>query len=186
MFGHLSAEDFTNLLDGAALTERRQSHLRSCARCREKFESVQAIRHQIVDMSAETEEFIPEPDWSEFRSDVRNALLSRSVRREYARGWLGGFPLKPALAWGISAALVFGLTITTSVLWDQRQIDPATTQVVPVEDLFTDQETINSLASMAGVSQTDVLDDVLGLSANEAESLQMILEDLTQRSVSQQ
>ena len=41
MFGHLKAEDFTNLLEGATLTDRLQAHLQSCAQCMKKFESVQ-------------------------------------------------------------------------------------------------------------------------------------------------
>lgn len=187
MFGHLSAEDFTNLLEGATLNERRLSHLQSCARCQEKFESVQAIRQQMTEMDAQAEEFIPEPDWSEFRSGVRNALLSRSVKREYTRHWLGGFgfPSRPVMSWGIAALLVVGVTITSGLLREPRSTEPAPATVVPVDPIVEDVN-IDALASLAGTSQTDVLDDVLQLNAVEAESLEMILEDLTQRNVSSQ
>lgn len=185
MFGHLSAEDFTTLLDGADPTPRRLSHLQSCARCREKFESVEAIRRQMTEVEPRMEESIPEPDWSEFRSDVRNALLSRSVRRDYKRGWTGGFPLKQAMAGGIAALLVLGLTITTGVLWNQRSVDPDAPLAV-VDDPFGEVTNVDALALLAGPSQMDVLDDVLDLSADEAESLQMILEDLTHKGVSSQ
>jgi hypothetical protein len=66
MFGHLKAEDFTNLLEGAPLNRRRLSHLQSCARCQEKFESVQAIRQQMTEMDAQAEGFIPEPTGRNF------------------------------------------------------------------------------------------------------------------------
>ena len=54
---------------------------------------------------------IPEPDWAEFRSSVRNKLLSRSVRRTSAvRRW--------KLAWTFSFIAVIG--ITTGVLWNMK------------------------------------------------------------------
>jgi hypothetical protein len=185
MFGHLKAEDFTNLLEGAPLNRRRLSHLQSCARCQEKFESVQAIRQQMTEMDAQAEGFIPEPDWSEFRSGVRNALLSRSVKREYTRHWLGGLPARPVLAWGIAAVVVVGVTITSGLLPERRFTEPAPPTIV-LMDPAAEDVTIDALASLAGGSQMDVLDDVLQLNPAEAENLEMILEDLTQRTVSSQ
>src|SRR5678815_1859096 len=90
MIGHLKAEDFTNLLEGATLTDRLQAHLDSCPQCMKTFKSVQEVRNTIQGMRMEAaDEYIPEPDWSEFRSDIRNALLARSVKRENAtRNWL--------------------------------------------------------------------------------------------------
>jgi hypothetical protein len=176
MLGHLKAEDFTNLLEGATLTDRRLAHLQSCTRCREKFESVQTVRRQIEDMRMESDDYIPEPDWSEFRSDVRNALLSRSVKREHARReWFGQFSMKHAIAWGFSMVLVFGLAITPMLL-DQRSDQSVSPQVVVAEDPV-EEESVSTLV------RTDVFDDVLRLNADEADSLQMILEDLTEKGV---
>jgi len=184
MFGHLSAEDFTNLLEGTALPDRRQVHLRSCPRCLKKFESVQEVRNQISEMRMDAGEFVPEPDWSQFRSDVRDALLSRSVKRENAnRNRWNALAFRPALALGLSLLLVIGLTITTSVLWNRQTNEAVQNLVTVVEEPLTEEE---SISSIAGMSQTDIFDDLLHLNADEAASFQMILEDLNQKGVSQQ
>jgi hypothetical protein len=180
MFGHLKAEDFTNLLEGATLSNRRQAHLQSCAQCIKKFESVQEVRSQIEGMRMESDEFIPEPDWSEFRSDVRNALLSRSVQREHAaKGWLSGFSWKPALALGFSMVLVFGITF--GVAWNQRYVEPEST-----DNLASSSFEEADLHSLAAIAQTDIFDDLVNLNADEALTLQMILDDMAQEGVSQQ
>jgi hypothetical protein len=180
MFGHLKAEDFTNLLEGATVSDRLQSHLKACEQCKQTFESVQEVRSQIEGMRVETDEFIPEPDWSEFRSDVRNTLLSRSVKRETAsRRWLGGVTWKPALVWGFSMLLVFGITF--GVVWNQRHTTPEST---PIAEGSSSEEAV--LNSLAVISQTDVFDDLVDLNADEAQSLQMILDDMAQEGVSQQ
>ena len=80
MFGHLKAEDFMNLMEGTPLAARRRDHLESCARCAETLKSVEAVRNQVTELQMGADEYIPEPDWDEFRGDVRNALLSRSVK----------------------------------------------------------------------------------------------------------
>jgi hypothetical protein len=181
MFGHLKAEDFTNLLDGATLTDRLQAHLQSCAQCLKTFESIQGVRSQIEEMRMESAEYIPEPDWSEFRSDVRTALLSRAVQREHSnRGWLGGLGWQPALAWGVSMLLVMGLA---GVIWNVRHTVSQTTEVAAVESLPQEDVDLNSLAAL---SQTDVFDDLVQLDADEALSLQMILDDMAHEGVSQQ
>jgi hypothetical protein len=183
MFGHLKAEDFTNLLDGATLTERLQTHLQSCAQCRKTFESIQQVRNQIEEMRMDSVEYIPEPDWTEFRSDVRTALLSRSVRRENAsRRWLGGLGWQPAMTWGISMLLIIGMA---GVLWNhQHQVpESQTSEIAGVENLSPEVADLNSLAAM---SQADVFDELIQLDADEAQSLQMILDDMAQEGVSQQ
>jgi hypothetical protein len=182
MFGHLKAEDFTNLLDGAKLTERLHAHLQSCPQCMKTFESIQGVRNQIEEMRAESAEYIPEPDWTEFRSDVRTALLSRSVKRETAnRGWLGGMGWQPAMAWGISMVLVIGMA---GVLWNhQHEHLESQTEAVAIDNTAQDDVDLNSLAAM---SQTDVFDELIQLDADEAQNLQMILDDMAQEGVSQQ
>jgi hypothetical protein len=182
MFGHLSAEDFTNLLEGTVLPDRRQSHLRSCPRCLKKFESVKEVRNQISDMGTDADAFVPEPDWTEFRSSVRDTLLSRSVKRENAARipW-SMFTRRPALVWACSMLLVIGLT--TTALWNRQPEEPASTSIASVEESLTEEDNINSIASL---SQSDVFEDLIQLSSDEANSLQMILEDLTQKGVSRQ
>jgi hypothetical protein len=179
MFGHLKAEDFTNLMDGAPLSEKRRTHLESCAHCAETLKSVEAIRSQVTEMQMTADEHIPEPDWSEFRGDVRNALLSRSVKRESAsRSLFGGLSWKPVAAWGMAAALVFSLT-TGVVVWNQETPEQEIAKVVPVRPALNPSATIDA---MAGMGQADVFDDLLQLNASEAENLKRLLEDLARNS----
>jgi hypothetical protein len=188
MFGHLKAEDFTNLMDGAPLAEKRRLHLESCARCAETLRSVEAIRAQVTEMQMAADEHIPEPDWSEFRGDVRNALLSRSVKRENAsslrRSLLSGLAWRPAAAWGMAAVLVFAMT-TGVMVWNQELENEETTavQAPPVQPALGSAATIDAIA---GMTQTDVFDDVLELTESETESLQRLLEDLTRQNAESQ
>jgi hypothetical protein len=177
LLGHLSAEDFTNLLEGAVVPESRRFHLQSCVRCMDRFADIQKMRRQIEE-AAGSDEFVPEPDWSEFRSDVRNALLSRSIKREAsARRWFG-LGLKPAMAFGFSAVLLLGI-VWTGVEWNRDQVQPE----IAVEGSSTEEV---NLASLDAVASKDVFEDLLHLNAGEAESLQMILDDITTQGVSQQ
>ena len=181
MFGHLKAEDFTNLLDGAKLTERLQIHLQACTQCRKTFESVQEVRSQIEEMRIESEKFIPEPDWAEFRSDVRTTLLSRSVKRENeSRKWFGGLGWQPAMVWAFSLVLVIGMA---GVLWNHQHTGSRTPDVGAVETVSQENADLNSLAA---ISQSDVFDELVQLDADEALSLQRILDDMAQEGVSQQ
>jgi hypothetical protein len=183
MLRHLKAEDFTNLLDGAKLTERLQTHLQSCPQCMKTFESIQGVRNQIEEMRAESAEYVPEPDWAEFRSDVRTALLSRSVKRENAsRGWFGGMGWQPAMTWGISMVLVIGMA---GVLWNHQHqhLESQPEEVVAIDTGSQEDVDMNSLASL---SQTDVFDELVQLDADDALSLQMTLDDMAQEGVSQQ
>jgi hypothetical protein len=184
MMGHLKAEDFTNLLEGALLPESRQAHLRSCSQCLERLASVQEVRSRIEEIQMD-DEYIPEPDWSDFRSDVRNALLSRSVKRDNAaHSWFGGLNWKPALAWGVSMLLVFGVSL--GVMWNQRHTNLESTNVAPIEEPATaTEDDLNSLASMSQANN-DVFDDLVQLDADDAQSLQMILDKMTPQGVSQQ
>jgi predicted anti-sigma-YlaC factor YlaD len=182
MFGHLKAEDFMNLAEGAALPQNQQLHLKSCARCQAMLQSVEDTRQQLSEMQAAAEESIPEPDWAEFRSDIRNTLLSRSVRREAAsRTWLGGIGWKPALAWSLSVMFMLGLGAGV-LLWNGDDAG-APTQVASIEEPLSEIEAIDAAASM---TQTDIFAEVLDLDEREAESLRAILEGMTQEGVSQQ
>ena len=173
MFGHLKAEDFMNLMEGAELPSKRRAHLESCAHCAGTLKSVEAVRNQVTAVQVTADEHVPEPDWAEFRGDVRNALLSRSVKRQSNnRNWLGGMGLRPAAAWGFSMVLVFGL-MTSVVLWNQNSIEPRVAGGVPAEEMSA------SLDAVAGMAQTDVFDDLLQLNEKETENLKRLVEDLT-------
>src|SRR5262245_27933333 len=102
MFGHLKAEEFISMIEGARLSEDRRTHLHSCAACAERLQSIQSI-HNAVAMEDSN---VPEPDWHAFRESVRAGLLARSVKREsVVRRWTG-WPVRPAVAWAVSFALV--------------------------------------------------------------------------------
>jgi hypothetical protein len=74
---------------------------------RKSEEFLETVRSHMTAMDDD----IPEPDWSEFRSSVRDKLLSRSVRHTGAvRRW--------KLAWAFSFVAV--IAITTSLLWNVK------------------------------------------------------------------
>jgi len=183
MFGHLSAEDFTNLLEGAVLPERRSAHLKACPRCAKRFASIQEMRDHVEELRNDSDDFIPEPDWTTFRSDVRDALLSRSIKRETAsRSWVSGFGFKPAMTWGVSMLLIVGLTLA-GVFWSQhRSASEITPQVATIEP--TGEEV--DVASLDGMSRKDVFDELLQLNMEESDRLEMILAEMAPNGVSQQ
>src|SRR5215831_5211124 len=112
MFGHLKAKDFVNLVEGIELPAKYRSHLEACTQCQAAWKSVQSIHAELGSLDSG----IPEPDWTEFRSSVRDRLLSRSIQRESAvRRWTG-WAIRPVMAWALSLLLVVGLT-TVVVLW---------------------------------------------------------------------
>src|SRR5712692_10080927 len=113
MFGHLKAKDFVNLMEGIELPAKCRSHLDGCARCQAAWRSVESIHAEMGSLDSG----IPEPDWSQFRSSVRDRLLSRSIKREGAvRRWTG-WAMRPAMAWALSLLLIVGLT-TVVILWN--------------------------------------------------------------------
>ena len=164
MFGHLNAEDFTNLIEHAELPAKRRAHLQSCTRCMATLAAVQDVQAQM----APSENDIPEPDWAEFRSSVRDAMLSRSAQRSAAiRRWTG-WPVRPAMAWGLSAVFVAGVT-AGMLVWNQRGVEPAAS--------VSEIETVDNRETDAVVwSQTDVFDQLAQLKDDEVEHLRRLLE----------
>ena len=71
MLGHLKAEDFINLMEATEQPGAQKTHLDSCARCREIWESLKPLYAGVTSLDAE----IPEPDWVEFRSSVRSEII---------------------------------------------------------------------------------------------------------------
>src|SRR5215467_4326164 len=115
MFGHLRPEEFISIMDGDVLKKDRLAHLNSCAVCMAQARSIQSARTDLA-----IEDGIPEPDWNNFRDSVRLELLSRSVQRQGAvRRWTG-WPIRPAMAWGMSFAMVIGVGIG-GFLWHVSQ-----------------------------------------------------------------
>jgi len=112
MLGHLKAKNFVNLMEGIELPAKYRLHLEACIQCQAAWKSVESIRADFGSLDSG----IPEPDWTEFRSSVRDRLLSRSIQRESAvRRWTG-WAIRPVMAWALSLLLVVGLT-TVVVLW---------------------------------------------------------------------
>jgi hypothetical protein len=180
MFGHLKAEDFTNLIEGSELPSQRQSHLKSCARCTDAFVSAQRL-HAEMTKSVIDDQDIPEPDWFQFRSDVRTAMLSRAAQRQPRlsswRGWL----LQPAMTWGLAVAFTAGLTAGLVILNQQGAKIPAT--IAPTIDIANLDASSTDIAEDAVIdlgmttwSQTSVFDELSQLNDEQSEKLQRILE----------
>jgi predicted anti-sigma-YlaC factor YlaD len=163
MFGHLKAEDFINLMESGQESAVYRTHLDSCARCREVWESVQPLFAEVSSLDTE----IPEPDWTEFRSSVRDQLLSRSVQRQTASSRWTGWATRPAMAWALSLLLAVGIPTGMFVWHLQSEHGPSTVR------------TLQSLPSAelieAGTEKT-VFDDVIELSDTEQMQFQELLE----------
>jgi hypothetical protein len=167
MLGHLKAEDFVNLIEGAELSAKHKAHIDSCARCRGTWESLRTVHAEIT--SLETD--IPEPDWTRFRSSVRDELLSRSIQRESAvRRWTG-WAIRPAIAWALSMLMVVGIT-TVTVLWkiDGRAPAPTPAGVEPAIPIEPAAEVIES------GPEKSLFDDVVSLGEEQQEQLRQMLE----------
>lgn len=190
MFGHLKAEDFTNLIEGGEVPSRRRTHLESCDRCTDAFESAQSL-HAELTKSVVDDQDIPEPDWFQFRSDVRTAMLSRAAQRQPNTIRWGGWIMRPAMSLGLAVAFTAGLTAGL-VIWKhqgtnvQSTISPVQEQLASLEvtdtDLTDDTSTDSTVIDlgMTTWSQTSVFDELSQLTDMQAEKLQRILEAETQ------
>src|SRR5215831_9970051 len=163
MFGHLKAKDFVNLVEGIELPAKYRSHLEACTRCQAARESVESMHAELGSLDSG----IPEPDWTQFRSSVRDRLLSRSIQREsVVRRWTG-WAIRPAMAWAFSLLLVVGLT-TVIVLWNVSRTPTASPSAgtIASEPLA---ETIEAGPEMG------LFDDLMQLGEDQQEQLQQIL-----------
>ena len=164
MFGHLKARDFVNLMEGAGLPEKYRSHLDVCSRCQATWKSLESVHAEISSMDDE----IPEPDWVQFRSSVRDRVLSRSIQRETAvRRWTG-WAIRPAMAWALSLFLVIGVT-TVAVIWNNnsRVTDPHSFETSISEPAA---ETVE-----AG-PEKNLFDDLVQLGDDQQEQFRQMLE----------
>ena len=162
MFRHLKAEDFVNLMEGSELPATQRSHITACSRCRATWESVRSMHAEVSSVEPD----VPEPDWLQFRSSVRDELLSRSIQRESAvwrwTGWAG----RPALAWALSLIFAVGLT-TVTVVWKTGRPAPQP-NVTPAE--------VVAVEAVGAVPEKALFDDVVSLGDEQQERLQQMLE----------
>jgi hypothetical protein len=189
MFGHLKAEDFTNLIEGDELPSRRRTHLKSCSRCTDALASAQILHAELTKSTVDDQD-IPEPDWFQFRADVRTAMLSRAAQRQpRSIGW-GGWIMRPAMTLGLAVAFTAGLTAGL-VIWHQQgtDIQPKVTTVQeqlaslePGDADLTDDASSDSVIDLGMMpwSQTSVFDELSQLDAMQSEKLQRILETESQ------
>lgn len=163
MLGHLKAEDFINLMEGAEAPTTHKIHLDSCSRCREVWESLKPLYAGVTSLDGD----VPEPDWVEFRSSVRNELLSRSVQRQtVVRRWTG-WAVRPAFAWALSLLLAVGIP-TGAFLWHLQNEHSARSRVQSRQPL--------SASEMIDGTGKALFDDMIELSDSEQAEFQELLE----------
>jgi hypothetical protein len=169
MFGHLKAEDFVNLMEGSDVPAKQRAHLThldGCAQCRTSWQSIRSAHAEVSSMETD----IPEPDWTHFRSSVRDQLLSRSIQRQSAvRRWTG-WAVRPATAWALSMFLVVGIT-TVTVLWQAGDRPPAP---APVIQSSLPEPTAEATIEVA--PDRALFDDLVQLGEDEQEQLRQMLE----------
>jgi len=164
MFRHLKAKDFVGLMEGMELPARYRAHLDACARCRATWNSLGSIHAEVSSMDDE----IPEPDWVEFRSSVRDRLLSRSIQREtVVRRWTG-WAIRPAVAWVFSLLLVAGAT-TAAFIWYGRTV------VTPSSPFATSSSEPVAEAIETGPERS-LFEDLMQLGDDEQEQVKQMLE----------
>ena len=136
---------------------------------RMKPEGVEKIMNELRSL----DEDIPEPDWAEFRSSVRDRLLSRSIQRTSAvRRWTG-WSIRPAVAWALS--VVIAVAVTTGVfLWNiERRLPVATPEPqISAAALETDAGDTDRPVW----TQPPLFDDLLQLGDDEEQQLRQMLE----------
>src|SRR2546426_97608 len=165
MFGHLKAKDFVNLMEGIELPARYRSHLEACSQCQAAWRSIESIHAELGSLDSG----IPEPDWTEFRSSVRDRLLSRSIQRETAvRRWTG-WAIRPAMAWALSLLFVAGLTVLAVVWNGSKVVPPSNSFETPVI------EPVSETTIEAGPERT-LFDELVQLGDEEQQQLRQMLE----------
>ena len=194
MFGHLKAEDFTNLIEGGELSSRCRTHLNSCTRCTDAIESAQSL-HAELTRSVIDDQDIPEPDWFQFRADVRNGMLSRAAQRQPKAIRWSTLVLRPAVTWGLAVAFTAGLSAGL-LIWNhqgtntQSTVSPVPEQIASLD--INDRDTADDASADSPVvdfgmttwSQTSVFDELSRLNDMQAEKLQRILEAEAQKAPS--
>jgi len=176
MFGHLKPEQFISVIEGESLDQYGLAHLESCAVCMAQVRSMQAVHRDLA-----TDDGIPEPDWNSFRDSVRLELLSRSVQREATvRRWTG-WPIRPAMAWSLSFALLIGVSVG-GFLWhvshDVNRPTSGVTQQTPIDT--------PDLEELAGWTGAGVFQELSTLKEPQVERLRQLVESAQNGSVNRQ
>jgi hypothetical protein len=182
MFGHLKAEDFINMFDGVALSERKQQHFASCAQCRQTFDATNQVRAKVALMANESEEHLPEPDWSGFRASVRDRLLSRSIQRESTQHRWSVWPWKPAMVWSMSVMFALGLT-TGLFVWSRTAGNGE--HLTPVGVITEAEIDADSLPEIEAWIERDAFEELARLGSDEAAVLGTLLQGTTEPSETQ-
>jgi hypothetical protein len=168
MFGHLKARDFVNLMEGVDLPAKYRSHLDACARCRTTWKSLESVHADFSSEVRSLDDEIPEPDWLQFRSSVRDRVLSRSIQRETAvRRWTG-WAIRPAMAWALSLFLVVGVT-TVTVMWNSGRTETPSNSV----EMSTSEPVAETVETGP---ERGLFDDLIQLGDDEQEQFQLMLE----------
>lgn len=166
MFGHLKPEEFISVMEGESLDKGRLAHLNSCVVCMAQVRSIQAVHKDLV-----TDDGIPEPDWNGFRDSVRLELLSRSVQREATvRRWTG-WPIRPALAWGLSFALLIGVSVGGFLWHVSHDVNRPAAAVAQQTSIDTPD-----LEELAGWTGTGVFQELSTLEEPQVERLRKLVE----------
>jgi hypothetical protein len=194
MFGHLKAEDFTNLVEGDELSSRCRTHLKSCTRCSDALESAQSLHAELM-RSVIDDQDMPEPDWFQFRADVRTGMLSRAAQRQPKAIRWSTLILRPAVTWGLAVAFTAGLSAGL-LIWNsqgtsiQSTVSPVQEKIASFDindtDTSDDPSTDSTVVDlgMTSWSQTSVFDELSRLNDMQAEKLQRILEAEAQQAPS--
>ena len=194
MFGHLKAEDFTNLVEGGELSSRCRTHLKSCTRCSDALESAQSLHAELM-RSVIDDQDMPEPDWFQFRADVRTGMLSRAAQRQPKAIRWSALILRPAVTWGLAVAFTAGLSAGL-LIWNsqgtsiQSTVSPVQEKIASFDindtDTSDDPSTDSTVVDlgMTSWSQTSVFDELSRLNDMQAEKLQRILEAEAQQAPS--
>jgi hypothetical protein len=183
MFGHLKAEDFVNLMEGIQPAAQHKAHLDACAQCHATWESVRSMHAEMSSQASSMDAELPEPDWAEFRSSVRDQLLSRSIQRQsslqglqgllglrWLQGWTG-WAIRPAAAWALSVVLAVGIT-TVTLLWNVEHRTSA-----PVSEVAVEAPVLDPAAEVIEVGpERGLFDEVLQLGDEQQEQLRQLLE----------
>ena len=171
MFGHLKNDELLLLMEGSDLPANRRAHLDACARCTAARKSLQAVQSEFSTLDDD----IVEPDWTEFRSSVRDRLLSRSVQRAVAvRRWTGwtGWPIRPAAAFALSLLIVVAAT-TGAFLWN-RTSAPAVITEDPLRQMVAESSDFE--LEKAVWSQSTVFDELSQLGDTDVEKFRQMLQ----------
>jgi len=170
MFGHLKAEDFLNLMEGAETPAMHRAHIDSCLSCRGTWESLKLAHAEVASMDAG----ISEPDWAQFRSSVRDQLLSRSIQRNSTMRRWTGWAIHPAIAWALSLVLAVGIP-TGALLW-HLQNDRTAARATDVSQPLPANEFLDGGTGKA------VFDELIQLSDSEQEQLQTMIDSAQKES----